>query len=233
MVQQKSIIEPELTDVLVNFKQDIFSTLNCVRVGQISQFDGTKRLAQVQILSQRVLPDGTVKSYPLLINCPVFTLQGGGGSIQFPIAIGDQCLLLFNDRRLDEWIQNGGQQPPGDGRMHDMSDAICLVGLNALNSDLPIYPTDKVVLSYKGVSLNLLSTGVAFLGTGGAEIDLAAGIITLKNNTTTLLTLMNSFITLLEAAAVQDDEGGNILPFTPAYIALLEAFKLQFASLLG
>lgn len=232
MGQVKSIIQPDLSDVLMNLKLDIFATMNCVKVGKITSFDVTKKTAQVQILFKRVLPDETVVAYPLLIDCPVFTLQGGGGSIQFPIAAGDQCLLLFSDRRLDEWFQNGGEAVPGDARMHDMSDAIALVGLNALTSDLPDYPTDKVIVTYNGVSVALESSGVVFTGTGGAEIDLASGIVTIKNNTTTLLTLMNNFIILLEAAQVKGP-GADVYPFTPAFIALLEAFKAQLATLLG
>lgn len=229
-LQQKSIIDPELSDVLINFKQDIFATLNSIKIGQIVSFDGAKKTAQVQILFKRVLPDGSNQSYPLLVDCPVFTLQGGGGAIQFPIQPGDQCLLLFSDRRIDEWFENGAEAAPGDGRMHDMSDAIALVGINSANSALPSYPSDKVILSYLGSQFQLTATGWNFIGEGSAEIDLNGDIVTLKNATTTLLTLLNGFITLLEGATVQ---GPSVFPFTAAFIATLEAYKLQFAGLLG
>lgn len=245
--QLKSVIEPTLADVLVNFKQDIFSTLNCIKIGQISSFDATKKTAEVQILFKRVLPDMTTQSYPLLIDCPVFTPQGGGGALQFPIQAGDQCLVLFSDRRLDEWLQGGGEAAPGDGRMHDLSDGIALVGMNALDSDLDDYPTDKVVLSYGDSRFELTSTGWNFVATGGADvaidddIDLTAdgggeillnAKVTIKNNTTTLLTLLNGLITLLEATTVQDPVSGPI-PLTAATIAALEAYKTNLATLLS
>lgn len=231
--QAKTIIDPDLSDVLALQKLDVFSSLNCVKVGQIVSFDGTKKTAQIQILFKRQLPDGTAASYPLLFDCPVFTLQGGGAYLQMPITNGDHCIVLFSDRSLDDWYQNGSQAVPSSARAHDMSDGIAIVGLNALSNSGPVTANNKTVWSYQGTSLSLASTGVTFDGTGGAEIDLSSGKLALKNAGTSLLTLLNGFITLLEGIAVQDDEGGAILPLTPAFIALLEAYKLQFASLLS
>jgi hypothetical protein len=232
-LQNKTIIPPTLADVLFNLKQDIFSTMNCVKIGKIIKFDGTKKTAQIQILFKRVLPDGTIQSLPLLVDCPVLTPQGGGGALQFPIAAGDQCLVLFSDRRIDEWLQNGAEAAPGDGRMHDLSDGIAIVGLNALNSSLPAYPTNKVLMTYQGSTVELDAAGIKFIGSGGGEIDIQAAITTIKNGSTTLFTLIGAFLTMLEALTIADDEGGAILPLTAASIAAIEAFRAQFAALLG
>lgn len=230
--QKKTIIDPDLSEVLAIAKQDIFASMNCVKVGRIQTFDATKHTAQVQILFKRVLSDLTIRSYPLLVDVPVVTIQGGGAALQVPIAAGDQCLLFFSDRRIDEWYQNGGESAPGDPRMHDLSDGFALVGVNALNSSLPATPTNKAILSYSGSQVEIDASALKLICTGSAEIDLDSKV-TIKNGTTTLLTLMQNFITLLEALTIQDDEGGAILPLTAASIAALEAFKAQFATLLG
>lgn len=233
-LQDKSIIEPSLADVLTNTKRDIFSTFNCVKIGQVVSFDTAKKTAQVQILFKRVVADAGsadgrgIQSYPVLVDVPVFTLQGGGGAIQFPIQAGDQCILLFSDRRIDEWFQNGAEAAPADGRMHDMSDGIALVGVNALNSGLMTYPTDKVVLSYLGSRFELTATGWNFVGTGSAEIDLAGAIVTIKNSTTSLLVVLNGLIDVIKTLQVTGP-----LPLTPAAIAALEAYKLVLATLLA
>lgn len=227
-LQSKTIIDPELSDVLALQKLDIFASLNCVKMGQVTAFDGAKKTATIQILFKRQLPDGTAVSYPVLLDCPVFTLQGGGGFLQMPIAAGDQCIVLFSDRSIDNWFQNGTQAVPSSTRMHDMSDAIALVGINPLNSSLPTYPTNKVVLSYMGSKFELTSTGWNFIGTGSAEIDLAGTIVTIKNNVTTLLTLLNGLITVIEGLQVNGP-----IPLTAPSIAALEAYKLQLATLLG
>lgn len=225
-LQQKTIVEPELGDVFSIFKQDLLSSLNCIKIGRIQTYDSVKHSAQVQILFKRVLPDLSVKSYPLLIDVPVVTLQGGGGALQLPIAAGDQCLLLFSDRRIDEWYQNGGEAAPASPRLHDMSDAIALVGLNALNSPLPATPTNKVTLSYQGQSVELGAATASLIATGGAEINLAT-LVEIKNSTTSLLILLSAFIDVLKTLQVNGP-----IPLTAASIAALEAFKLQFATLL-
>lgn len=230
-LQQKTVIDPELSDVLALQKTDVFASLNCVKVGRITKFDGTEKTAQIQILFKRQYPDGTAASYPVLLDCPVFTLQGGGAYVQMPIAVGDHCMVLFSDRSLDDWFQNGSEAIPSNPRMHDISDGIAIVGLNPLSNSGPVTPTDKVLISYQGTSLALAAGGVTFNGTGGAEIDLAAGIVTIKNMTTTLLTLINGFITVLEAGTVQGP--GVTYPFTATFISILEAYKAQFAGLLG
>lgn len=46
----------------------------------------------------------------------------------FPVKAGDECLVVFADRCIDFWWQSGGIQEPVDDRMHDLSDAFCIVG---------------------------------------------------------------------------------------------------------
>ena len=54
--------------------------------------------------------------------------RGGGCTLTFPVEAGDECLVIFADRCIDFWWQNGGIQEPVDDRMHDLSDAFCIVG---------------------------------------------------------------------------------------------------------
>lgn len=213
---QKTFNMPQLTDALQALRRDIFRSLNSVKVGQIVSFDGTKKTAQVKILFKRILPDNTIVDYPVLADCPVFTLQGGGGYIQMPIVPGDQCILLFSDRNIDAWFQAGSAQAPLDARCHDFSDGIALVGINSLNSTLDPYETAKMKVLYNGA---------------GMEVD-GAGIVKIENMTTTLLTLIDGLIDLLKTLQVQDPISGPT-PLTAASIAALELQKAQFATLLG
>ncbi|APM34597.1 phage baseplate protein [Klebsiella oxytoca] len=68
------------------------------------------------------------KDYPLLVDVPVVFPRGGGCTLTFPVSEGDECLVIFADRCIDFWWQSGGVQEPVDGRMHDLSDAFCIVG---------------------------------------------------------------------------------------------------------
>lgn len=232
--QRWPVTEPTLYDVLQAMKQDVLSTLRVCVPAQVVSYDGTKRLASVQILLKRTLSDGrTVADYPQIDRVPVYTPQGGGAYLQFPVAAGDQGLLIFADRNIRAWLQSGSPAPLPTPRMHSLSDGFFIPGFNALNSSIPNTPTNKVLLTYQGSTIEIDAAGFKFIGTGGAEVDLQSAIVTLKNGTTTLNTLLGAFLTMLEALTVADDEGGAILPLTAASIAAIEAFRAQFTGLLG
>lgn len=69
--------------------------------------------------------DGTIsmEEIPILQDVPVMFTRGGGCTITHPIKKGDECFVVFADRCIDVWWQNGGVQPPFDNRKHDLSDA--------------------------------------------------------------------------------------------------------------
>jgi hypothetical protein len=74
--------------------------------------------------------DGTTTSrdMPLLVDVPVVFPRGGGVTLTFPIAVGDECLVVFASRCIDGWWQQGGSQPQIDARMHDLSDGFAVPG---------------------------------------------------------------------------------------------------------
>lgn len=65
---------------------------------------------------------------PILPDVPVVFPRGGGATLTFPIAAGDECLIVFSSRNIDAWWQSGGVQRPMDARKHDLSDGFCFVG---------------------------------------------------------------------------------------------------------
>ncbi len=192
-------------------------------------FFGAAQTAQVQLLFKRVLNDGSIADYPVLVDCPVFTLQGGGAALQMPIAAGDQCIVLFADRNLDAWFTNGAAAAPFDARCHDLSDGMCLVGINPLNKALSGYPTDHARLFLGSTEIKVYEDKIE-LSSSGATITLESGLISIANGATNLLTLLNGLIDTLTALTVQD--GSQVLPLTAAAIAQLELQKLQFMELL-
>lgn len=101
----------------------IFSMLRVSLPGIVQSFDPETCTCTVQpaIAGQGV--DET-----LLMDVPVIFPRGGGCTITFPVKAGDECLVIFSDRCIDFWWQNGGVQEPVDPRQHDLSDAFALVG---------------------------------------------------------------------------------------------------------
>lgn len=210
-----SVTTPRIADVLQSLKANILQTLNCVKVGAIVAVDRTKMTATVQVAFKRVLVDGQTVSYPVLVDCPLYTPRGGQGALTFPIASGDECLLLFSDQNLDAWYLNGGQAPPMDSRRHDLSDCIALVGLSPLSQALP---------ATADLDESALSEGA------GAVVAVKSGRVSVRNGATTLLEVINGLISVLQTIAVTDETG--TWPLNAASIAALEAYKLQVQALL-
>ena len=206
---EKSVLTPSLLDLFLDIKTDIFRTMNCVKVGKVTKFDATKKTVEVQVQFRRVLPDGSTPSYPLLLDCPVFTLQGGGAAIQLPIAAGDYCIVLFSDRNIDAWFRSGNEAAPFDARCHDLSDGIALVGIEPLTTALAAYSTTEARMTY-----------------GGAKVGESGGKVTIANQTTTLLTVINGLIDVIKALTA----GGHAID-VPAQ-ATLETYKTTVATLL-
>ncbi len=146
-------VPPTETDLLNAVKKSVFTTFNSIQIGIIQSFDTSTQTAQVQFALKEVIsvePDGTriLKERPLIFEVPVMILYGGGSYISFPITAGDNCILLFNDREIDQWFANGGVQTPVTARMHDASDAIAIVGLRSLQNSISNYLANGVRLYY-------------------------------------------------------------------------------------
>lgn len=101
--------------------------------GSIISYNANTQTAVVQLAIQAIQTqkDGTRKNVTIapIQDVPVIFPTGGGHTLTFPISAGDECWVAFSQRNIDAWFQQGGQKPPPDWRMHDINDAVCLVGL--------------------------------------------------------------------------------------------------------
>lgn len=92
--------------------------------------------------------DGTWSwaSLPLLEDVPLCFQGGGGYALSFPVAAGDEALIVIAHRCIDAWWQNGGVQPQAEFRMHDLSDGFALPGVRSQPRVIPNVSTDSVQL---------------------------------------------------------------------------------------
>ncbi len=120
-----------------NYMKDMHTCLP----GKIVSFNGEKQLAEVQLLITREFTNGEIEPLAKLINVPVWFPRAGGFNITFPVAIDDECLVLFAERSIDRWFKESDVQPPNDVRMHSLSDAICLVGMSSEPKVIPNFDT--------------------------------------------------------------------------------------------
>lgn len=130
--------------------------------GIVQSFDPVKMTCVIQPSVQALvrskddsspLPGAIVAKVPwwwvtmtLLVDVPVVFQNGGGFMLTFPVAPGDEALVVFSSRCIDAWWQSGDVQPQAELRMHDLSDGFAFIGPRSQPRVLGGISTDSVQL---------------------------------------------------------------------------------------
>lgn len=148
--------------------------------GIIESFNPVAMTCEVQPAVQIQLTnpnDRSQKSWmdiSLLVDCPVYFPSGGGCTLTFPIAKGDECLVVFASRCIDTWWQSGGHQnQQAIMRMHDLSDGFVFAGVRS---------QPRVIANVSTNSTQLRSDD----GTAIIELNPTSHAINLKGSTITI-----------------------------------------------
>jgi len=222
--QNKLPNEPSLRDLLNLHKKEIKLEFNCHAIGIVRGFDPAKQTISAQIAYKKTsfkrdkatgVYNPVLIDYPPMTDIPVVVLGGGTACLTMPIAAGDECLLLFNDRDLDNWFQSGQVGPNATARLHSFSDAVALVGLHSLAKSITTYDPVRAVLR-----------------NGQAGVGVGPTLVKIFNQTTTLNTLLALLITTIESITTTPTVPGSPAAISPTSIAALELVKAQIAGLL-
>ena len=166
--------------------------------GIVQSFDPAQRTCSIQPAVQSVVTDrdGTRvwMDMPLLVDCPVVFPSGGGVVLTFPVTIGDEVLVIFASRCIDNWWQSGGVQQQAELRFHDLSDGFCLPGVESKPNVTGSISTTAAELRSKDgqatISLNP-STHAVEVDTVG-PMSITAPTIALNGNVAVTGTLTNN-----------------------------------------
>jgi hypothetical protein len=178
---QGSILSKDLRAILNTERADAASEINCMQVGTIQSVNLAVGTVTVQLVLRRQVwnnpPSGgapnaqpTVVPYPTLVDVPLYAPAGGTAFLTMPVAVGDTCIVLFNDRDLDPWWSTGSANavPNDPSRVHSLADGVCLVGIRAKTNPIPTWNATKAQLR-NGTSY--LSVG-PLIGVGNATTTL-------------------------------------------------------------
>lgn len=152
MAEQKlpftnSPADPGLTDVLNKFGQTLMLKLNCHAIATVQSFDKNKRVVSATVNYKKTRFEKSKKTgkfepihsdYPILLDCPAVFLGGGESELTFPVQAGDECIILFNDRDIDNWFAGKPASPLASSRLHSISDGIAIVGLRSMGRQKPV-----------------------------------------------------------------------------------------------
>ncbi len=205
--------EPELKDLLNLHQKNILLNFCSHHVATVQSFDAETQTATATINYTKTFlrPNaqgvyGPVQvDYPVLTDAPVMFLGGGDGALTFPVAQGDECLVLFNDRDLDNWFQGSSGAAVATSRLHSFSDAIILVGLRSLPNVLTSFSDDAIELRTKSGNAKVA------VKADGSNVKVTAPTITLEINSAGKLKVTNDtgeFVAALIAALQGATAGG-------------------------
>jgi hypothetical protein len=203
--------DPDNREVLNNFKFEIFNDLNCHMIGSIISFNATNQTAEVSLKFKRQLQTETV-NYTVLKDCPVIIHKYE----RKPILPGDECLILFNDRNIDSWFNGGTATVPNNILLHDMGDAIVLIGLHSLPNSISNYDNTKLGFTDGNASLLINTTNEKII---------------ISNNNQNLNTLIVSLINVIKNLYTLPVVNGSPATLDPAVISQLETIKSNFGVL--
>ena len=158
--------------------------------GIVQSFDPVKKTVVIQpaIQARLVSPktaEVTWTTLPKLLDCPVYFPSGGGCTLTFPIAQGDECLVVFSSRCIDAWWKAGGVQKQAILRMHDLSDGFAFVGISSVPHVPSNIDTSQVQLRSNdgaaAISINPTTHAVSLVTSGPLSIQ--ASSVTINGKT--------------------------------------------------
>lgn len=215
-------------DVFNLFQKQIMLALNCHAIATVQSFDSAKQTVRATINYKKTFfrkdSDGTYvpvqKDFPILIDCPVIVLRGGKSSLTFPVATGDTCLILFNDRDIDNWFSSGQNVPCATQRLHSFADGIALIGLSSKANALQNYDTAR-----------------ASLNNDKAKVAVGPELIEVSNDLYTLNGLLQELVTdvknLVTQTALISVTAFNVPPTNAAAITAVAAQLTATAAKIG
>lgn len=213
----------QLKDAFNILKKEIFLTLNCHHVGKVQTVDFTNQTLTATIMYKKAFTrqktngvyETVYEDYPTLIDVPFIVLSGGSAYLKMPIKSGDECLLLFNDRAIDNWWASGQNTVLSSSRLHSFSDAIALVGIKSLSNSIQNYDSETLELINDEGFVNIKENKIG-----------------IGNGTSDLLTVLSNLITVLVSLTTTNAVPGAPCALSPTTIAALNNITTQLQGIL-
>lgn len=203
--------EMTTAEAFISFHNDLMLERRTALPGKIAAVnvvDGKLQSVDVQLTIQQLvtasdnvnvdpLPAPIVPGVPYVIP----RSQTTGFSLTVPIVAGDDALLVFADRSIDNWQSTGKVAPPAEPvipRTHDITDAIAIIGITNDVTSISNYDMGRIMMrnSDKSVFMSvsnisaeiqnndlkiLLENGQIIIENGSSSIKIESGKITIDS----------------------------------------------------
>jgi len=191
---------------------DVHTALPC----EVVFFDATAQTITAQPLIKNIIPypDGTEveESYPQIQNVPVVYPRSGATVIAFPLAAGDKVTVIFCERSIDRYLDQGLEVHPVDLERHSFAGAVAFPG-GPYPAAEPIAETiDGLILGYDGGAvIKIKDDGTLRLGATAGTMQPAALGDDTKAQLDALAQAINDLKTVFSVWVVSPLDGGGAL----------------------
>lgn len=149
-----------MSEVIEALQKKITTNLRVAMPAIIKKYDFKTQKADVQIDIKELYHDGSHSDYPMISGVPIIFPKSGGASITMPVKVGDGCLLVFLDRDARSWLLGSSGGVPQSRRVHHLSDAVAIIGLNPFSKVSAAENNEDVLLQFSDSKIRLKPGGI-------------------------------------------------------------------------
>lgn len=183
---------PNETDTLREILRTEHLHRRTANVGTVVSFDRDCQTATIQVGIEMDL-NGSIQPIAPLLDVPVLFPRVGARGITWLLEAGDDGLIVFCDRAIGRWLDEGSTVYPEDTRIKHLSDAIFIPGIKRNCGD-----------AFDGLQIS---------GADGQEINIGSSCFDIKSNGCSLMDTLIEFAgstnppNLVAAAALKKIKG--------------------------
>lgn len=168
----KSGVTPELGEVIRTVMDSVLMDLCVCLPGKIVKYNSATQYADVQVQLLQEFQDGSTETYPIIPNVPVKhpRAMGGNAFVHMPLTPGDDVVIVFSQRSLDNWKTQGGIVNPDDSRKHHLTDAYALIGGSAIPNAFKPKTKDAIEITNGSASIEVHPDGKFKITNGTNEL---------------------------------------------------------------
>lgn len=161
MTKERTRLDRAFSEI---FESLLKGKLNTVNIGVVTEFKATKppKLSAQIVLKTLFEGEDEAKLIGICEDCPIIYPGAGDWWLTFPVKVGSYVLMLFNQRSMADWLDQGGIVEPSKTRTFSLSDAIAIAGILPDSENFDSIDEDGISLRKKdnSIFLKLLNTGI-------------------------------------------------------------------------
>lgn len=153
MTKERTKLDRAFSDIF----EELMKGKHTINIGEVTAFQKTKPpKASVQIVLKRLFEgEDEAKQIAILGDCPIVYPGAGDWWLTFDLKVGSNVLVLYNERSIADWLDQGGIIEPSKTRTFSESDAIVIAGILSDPDNFDEIDGDCIALRKKDNSLFL------------------------------------------------------------------------------